>query len=562
MLAASASDPGTTSWLVVGIGLAGGVALLLFGLDQLTTALREVAGDRLRLLLRRVTSNRWLGVFVGAAATAVVQSSTATTVLVVGFVAAGLMTLVGSLGVILGANVGTTVTAQIVAFDVVDWALGIVAIGFLVSVVARGDRFKGWGKALLSLGLVFLGMGAMGAAMFPVRDDPGFVDLLARLDNPILGVLVGALVTAVVQASSAVIVMVMVLAAQGLIGLEPGIAIVIGANIGSCATAVIASLGRKPDAKRAALAHVIFNMTSGILWLLLLTPLARLAVAVSPTYPDLSGADRLAAEVPRQLANAHTLFNAATVIIFIGLLPAVARLLHRLVPEAVEPELSDPRFLDFKLLDTPAIALGAAAQETARLGEVVSSMVRQARTCTLVGGRGDLVRLRESDTDVDTLYDHIIEYLARLSEQSLPDEDGRWLLGLLETANALESIADLVETNLVSLGTRRLDSGVAPSDSTRELIESAFTSVIENLEQAVGTIVDHQEERVQRVTAREGDIRTQLSDLRARQAVRLAGRRDRRIMWAIEDDIIDVLKQIAYLTQRIVRSDREAREAT
>ncbi|MEX2134055.1 MAG: Na/Pi cotransporter family protein, partial [Acidimicrobiia bacterium] len=351
------------SWVRVIAGLAGGVALLLFGLDQLTSVLREVAGDRLRALLGRVSANRWLGVIVGMTATAVMQSSSAVTVLIVGFVAAGLMTLVGSLGVILGSNVGTTITAQIVAFDVVEWALGIVALGFSTMTFARTERLQGWGKAILSLGLVFLGMGAMGSAMEPLRELPEFVDIVAGLSNPLVGALVGVIFTALVQSSSATTVLAIVLASQGLLTLESGIAVVIGANIGSSVTAVLVSLGSTADAKRAAIAHVLFNVAAGVVWLALLSPLAELAVAVSPTRADLAGTQRVAAEVPRQLANAHTIFNVATVAVFIWFLEPISRLLHRLVVDQPEEAASDPVFLDPKLLETPAIALGAVARE-------------------------------------------------------------------------------------------------------------------------------------------------------------------------------------------------------
>lgn len=543
------------TWVMVAAGLTGGVALLLFGLDQLTSVLREVAGDRLRALLGRVSANRWLGATVGMAATAVMQSSSAVTVLVVGFVAAGLMTLVGSLSVILGSNVGTTITAQIVAFDVVEWALGIVAVGFATMTLARSERLQGWGKAVLSLGLVFLGMGAMGTAMQPLRELPDVVDLVAGLSNPLVGALVGAVLTALVQSSSATTVLTIVLAAQGLLTLESGIAVVIGANIGSSVTAVIASLGRTPDSKRAAIAHVMFNVIAGVVWLALLSPLVALAVAMSPSHPDLIGTQRLAAEVPRQLANAHTIFNVATVAVFIWFLEPLGRLLHRLVADEVDRAVSDPVFLDAELLETPAIALAAVAREAGRLGGLVLAMLRRAPEAVLAGRRSMLRHLRDSDSDVDALYDHIIRYLAELAEKPLPDEDGRRVLALLETCNGLESIADLVETNLVALGTRRLDIGVEPAESTSRLLESAFAAVTEHLEVALDAVVDGDPDAAQRVLARQSEISAQLAEMRARQAGRISPyRQDRRIMYAIESDIIDVLKQVGYLTHRIVRS--------
>lgn len=531
------------------------MALLLFGLDQLTAVLREIAGDRLRKLLRRVSANRWLGAVVGAGATAVMLSSSAVTVLVVGFVAAGLMTLVGSLGVILGSNVGTTITAQIVAFDVVEWALGIVAIGFVTMTLARNERLEGWGKAVLSLGLVFLGMGAMSTALQPLRDLPEVVDVIAGLSNPVVAALAGAVFTALIQSSAATTVLAIVLASQGMLTLESGISIVIGANIGTSVTAVVASLGRTPDSKRAALAHVLFNVVAGVVWLALLTPLASLAVTVSPTYPDLTGTQRLAAEVPRQLANAHTIFNVATVAGFIWFLRPLARLLRRMIPDQDEQAVSDPVFLDSQLLETPAMALGAVAQEAGRLGGLVAAMLGSAPEAVLAGPRSALRELRDSDRDIDVLYDHLIRYIAELAEEPLPDEDGGRLLALLDVCNGLESVADLIETNLVALGKRRLDLGVEPADSTRRLLESAFAAVSSQLEDALEAVVDADSGAAQRVLARQGEISGQLADLRTRQASRISPtRRDRRIMYAIESDIIDVLKQIAYLTQRIVRA--------
>lgn len=263
------------------------------------------------------------------------------------------MTLVGSLGVILGSNVGTTITAQIVAFDVVEWALGIVAVGFATMTLARSERSQGWGKAVLSLGLVSSAWGRWAPRWNRSESYLRSSTSFAGLSNPAVGALVGAIFTALVQSSSATTVLTIVLAAQGLLTLEAGIAVVIGANIGSSVTAVLASLGRTPDSKRPAMAHVMFNVAAGVVWLALLAPLAALAVAVSPSHSDLRGMQRLAAEVPRQLANAHTIFNVATVVVFIWFLVPLGRLLHRLVADRVEQAVSDPVFLDSELLETP-----------------------------------------------------------------------------------------------------------------------------------------------------------------------------------------------------------------
>jgi phosphate:Na+ symporter len=502
-----------------------------------------------------VTANRWAGVATGAVTTAVMQSSSATTVLVVGFVAAGLMTFVGSLGVILGANIGTTITAQVVAFDVVEWALGIVAVGFLTTVVARNDRVEGWGAAILGLGLVFVGMGAMGASMAPLRDDPAVAGLLAGLADPLAGVTVGLVFTALVQSSSATTVLVIVLASEGLLGLEAGVAVVIGANVGTSVTAIIASIGRIPDAKRAAAAHVLFNTLGAAFWLVLLTPLVALAELVSPSYPGLAGDARLAAEVPRQLANAHTIFNVANVLLFVWVLHPIDRLLHRLVPDR-DPmaPVSEPVFLDPELHGTPALALAAAARELRRLGDLVLAMLEQAPSAVLAGPRGEVERVRAADVDVDILYDHIIGYLARLSEERLMEGESQRLLTLLEAANALESIADLVETNLAGLGQRRLDTGVLPSLSTRILLEELFASTVEILTDALSAVVDQDEDAARRVRKAKAGFNRRLDAARLRQAGRLtATEHHRRILYAIEIDVIDVIKRIEYLSRHMVR---------
>lgn len=536
------------SLLAMLAGLAGGVALLLFGLDQITSALRSIAGDRLRVLLARVTSNRWLGVTTGAITTAVVQSSSATTVLVVGFVSAGLMTLVGSLGVILGSNVGTTITAQVVAFDVVEWALAIVAVGFVVMTVARADRVEGWGRAVFSLGLVFVGMGAMGAAMEPLRDDAGVVALLTGL-APAAAALAGAGFTALVQSSSATTVLAIVLASEGLLTLEAGTAVVIGANVGTCVTAMIAAIGRTPDAKRAAVAHVLFNVVGAAVWLILLEPLVDLAEMVSPT----GGTGP--SDVPRQLANAHTIFNVANVVLFVWFLTPLAAVLRRIVPDRVEAiPVSTPRHLDPELFGTPALALAAAKREVGRLGDLVVDMVRRAPAAVLAGPRYELERLRESDADVDELYDHVIAYLARLSQEELGEVESHEVLRVLEAANGLESIADLVETNIVELGEHRLDVGVRPAESTRVLLEGLFLTVTDTVGDAVRAVVDDDEDAGERVQAGKADLNRRLARTRARQAARLpATQRDRRVMYAIETDLIEVVKRIEYLARRIVR---------
>jgi phosphate:Na+ symporter len=547
----------SVDWVTVLVGLFGGVALLLFGLDQLTSALRGVAGDQLRTLLARLTNNRIAAALTGVVTTAIVQSSTVTTVLVVGFVGAGVMSLMAALGVILGSNVGTTVTAQVVAFDVAEWALGLVAVGFLASTLARGRHVvAGWGTAVLALGLVFLGMQAMTGAVSPLRTHAPFLDLIARLGTPWVGVVVGAAFTALIHSSAATTVLVIALASQGLLSLEAGVALVIGANIGTCVTAALAAIGRSRDAQRAAAGHVLFNLAGAAVWLVLFGPLLAIARAISPERQDLDGLARLAAEVPRQLANAHTVFNVANVLLFIGLLGPVAVLLRKVIPDRVDAPVppSQPRYLDRELLTTPALALAAAGREVGRLGGLTLSMLDQAPQAVLSGPRVALDRLVEDDTEVDLLYDHVIGYLAALSKGTLSGPEGRRLLTLLEAANALESIADVVETNLVAIGHRRLDAGVRVAELTSALLTELFAAVNGTVTDAIAAVVDEDADAADRVFEGKTTINRRLDEAKRYQLRRLVAPEEHRsLLYALETDIIETIKRIEYHARHMVR---------
>ena len=286
--------------------LFGGLAIFLFGIDQMSDGLKAVAGRGLAKLLGTMTRNRFVGALTGAFVTAVLNSSSVTTVLVVGFITAGIMTLSQSIGVIMGANIGSTMTAQIVAFNVTKYALLPVAIGFGMMFMGKSDKVKYSGSMLFGLGLLFGGMGVMSDAMYPLRTYEPFLDLMAKMANPLLGVLVGAVFTALVQSSAATTGIAIVMASEGLMTLPAGIALALGANIGTCATAVLASIGKPVAARRATAAHILFNVLGVIIWLPFLDQLAGLATSLSPVHPELAGSERLAAEVPRQIANAHT----------------------------------------------------------------------------------------------------------------------------------------------------------------------------------------------------------------------------------------------------------------
>ncbi|MGI9647734.1 MAG: Na/Pi cotransporter family protein [Acidimicrobiia bacterium] len=542
-LVAQSTGSESIDWVLLLAGLLGGLAIFLLGMDRMTESLRVVAGDRLRGILLRLTSNRFVGMLTGAGITAVIQSSSVTTVLVVGFISSGLMSFEQSLGVIIGANIGTTITAQIIAFKVTTYALFAVAGGFAVTFFSkRGDR-QAQGAVVLGLGLVFLGMSMMGDAMSPLRSSDTFIDLMARLENPFLGVAVGALFTALVQSSSATTGIVIVLAQQGLITLETGIALVLGANVGTSITALLASVGKPREALRAGVAHALFNVGGAVVWL----PF----IGASASFVE-----GLAGETARQVANAHTVFNIVNALLIIGFIPAFARLIERLVPDRPEDETGvvRVRYLDRTLLKTPSLALDRARLEMLRMADRVRSMLADVMPALLSGTRWTLAEIEQRDDEVDSLHGQIIAYLGEISQTRLSEGETQELLGLMEATNDLEAIGDVIETNLVSLGLQRTEQGVTISPETAAVLTEFHGEIVEALDLAMLALTQKNEDAARRVSKMKRQVNSLERAAIAHQAQRLVvDAPDRVATYRIEVDLIAALKRIYYFTRRIAR---------
>ena len=543
------------TWTMI-TGLLGGLAIFLFGLDQLTDMLKATAGVRMRDLLARVTTSRFKGVLAGGFTTAIIQSSSVTTVLVVGFVSAGLMSLQQSIGVIMGAGIGTTVTAQIIAFKVTQYALVAVIIGFVMQFFFDGERMKRYGTMLLGLGLVFYGMNLMGDATFPLRSYQPFIDLLARMDNPYLAVLISAGFTAVIQSSSATTAVIIVLASQGLISLEQGIPLVFGANIGTCVTALLATIRKQRPALRAALIHVMFNVLGVLIWFGFIDELAELARWISPAAAELTGVERAAAETPRQIANAHTLFNVGNVMLFIWFTGAFAWIVTKLVPEKrpAAPGLIEPRFLDPGLLGTPALALDAARMEIVRMAGHIMPMVKQATPAVLSGSSAGLDRIQDLDKEVDILHEAIVRYLGKVSQETLTAQETESLHDYLGAATLYENIGDVVETDLVHTGRERLLRNVRVSPKTEAMLASLAGKVIWALETATEAF-----DRADSLLALQViDAKEDVNQIAGRMSERLVERLiaedpHRTSTFHIESQLIEHFKRIYYFAKRIAK---------
>lgn len=523
--------------------LFGGLALFLFGMDQMTGTLKVIAGERMKSLLEKLTGNRFTGVMAGAFVTSVIQSSSVTTVLVVGFVSAGLMTLSQAIGVIMGAEIGTTITAQIIAFKVTKAALALVAVGFGLQFLARKERLRQYGTMLFGFGLLFFGMNLMGDATAPLRDFPPFIDAAQQLDNALLGVLLSAAFTAVIQSSSATTVLIIVLAGQQLITLDQAIPLVLGANIGTCVTALLAAIGKPREAIRAAVVHVTFNTLGVLLWIGFVDHLAW-------------GVEQLASDVPRQIAHAHTIFNVGNTAIFIWLTVPLARFVTWLVPDRLEvpSETAQPKYLDDILLQTPSLAIDSVRRELGRLGVASLHMVRGGLSTVLKGDSEALDHLEEMDDDIDSLHGAIVTYLGHLSQKTLSDSQSQRLHDYLLAANYFENIGDLIETHLVLAGRQRLKAGLTISPETEEVLVVIHHEVCWALEHSIRALVDEDVDVALQVTGAKAEINRLVEAAEDHLSKRLAATAPNRLVaYRLESEIMEYLKRMYYFAKRVAR---------
>ena len=555
--AAASGTDSDINWWNMAMSLFGGLALFLFGMEQMADALKAVAGERMKIILAKLTTNRFMGAATGAFVTAIIQSSSVTTVLVVGFITAGLMSMAQSIGVIMGANIGTTITAQIVAFKVTKAALLMVAVGFSMLFFSKQEKIKQYGGMLMGLGLVFFGMSVMSDAMKPLRTFEPFLDLMTSMENPLIGILVAAAFTGLVQSSSATTGIVIVMASQGFITLQAGIALAFGANIGTCVTAVLASIGKPREAVRAAVVHVLFNVFGVLLWIAFIPQLAEFVAWLSPAHPELSGTDRLASEAPRQIANAHTIFNIANTLIFIGFTTQFARLVERLVPDKPVEEkiIAQPKYLDEELLETPSLALDRARLEIGHMGDRVKDMLKDIMTAVVNGDRAMLKKIAKIDDEVDILHGHIVTYLGRISQKALTEQQTEVLMKLMGATNDLENIGDIIETDLVYLGNEGIDNQVAISKETRAMLAKLHDVVSTTAELAIDAVMENDEQAAQEVIAMKADIGRLMDSAAMHESRRLVAEEPNRLAaYTLEIDIIEKLKRIYYFSKRMAKA--------
>lgn len=539
-------------------GLFGGLALFLFGMDLLTRALKVVAGDRMKDILARLTANRFAGALTGAVVTAIVNSSSVTTVIMVGFVSAGLLSMAQCVGVIMGANIGSTMTAQILAFKVSVIALPMISVGFLGWFLPKGPKVKQYGAAVLGLGLVFYGMSVMSDSMRPLRTYEPFIDLMVTMDVRILAILVGAAFTAIIQSSAATTGIVIVMAGQGLMSLEAAIAVAMGANIGTCATAGLAVIGKPREAVRAALVHVLFNIAGVFLWYAFVPELADVVRKISSAPESLSAAERAAAGAPRQIANAHTIFNVVNTILLIPFTTQIARLAERLIPDGPLPDARDrlrPKYLDDDLLATPSLALSVARMEIGRLGRRASRMFDAVMPAVLDGSSEELLELRERDDELDDLHEAIVTYLRKIGVDALTHDQAAEFVSLMKISSAFEAVGDVIETDMVDIGLDRINDGLVISEQTVEVLSRFHGLVLGAVEQSVEAAAAGDEAAAAMVIDLAEDIRRLADDAHIHIAKRLTVDEPNRFLaYTREMDTIERMKRIFYFARRVAKT--------
>ncbi len=458
-------------WYKMVIELFTGLAIFLYGMKIMSDALQKAAGGRMKDLLEFVTKNRLFAVFIGAAITAIIQSSSATTVMVVGLVNAGIMNLSQSVGVIMGANIGTTMTAQIIAFKFENIIPFAIILGTFLTLFSKKRRYKQIGELFLGFGLLFMGMHGMSNGMVPLKDVPQFGAFMVNLHhNPLLGVFVGFILTAVVQSSSATIGILQALALQGLVPLEAALPILFGDNIGTCVTALIASIGTSLTAKRAAIIHLIFNTIGTLIFLILLKPITSLVLLTS-------------SEEVRQIANAHTFFNLANTFLQLPFAGALVVLVTKLVPGEEEHDLAKLVFLDKRILETPAVAVVQIVKEILRMGSIARENVKRSVTAIIDGDEKLIEEVYRNEKAINQLEKNILEYLLEVSNSAISVEQSNKVLSLIKKIHDVERIGDHAE-NLVELAQFRIDNKIKFSDTAVAELKEIYKAVDNNMENA------------------------------------------------------------------------------
>ena len=456
-------------------GMIGGVALLLLGITMMGHGLERAAGNSLRKILSALTNNLLMGVGLGTVVTSIIQSSSAVTVLVVGFTNAGLMTLKQALGVIYGANIGTTMTGQLMRLKITEYALPIIAVGVIINLAAKSDRSKNLGNAITGFGILFLGLTTLGSGADYVKTNPWIRDIIIKYtSNPLAAVGIGVFVTSIIQSSSASTGLVIALADVGLINFPSAAGIILGNNIGTCVTALLASINTDRAARRTAIAHVLFNVTGVSLALPFFYTIVRF---IQTTATDTVG----------QIANLHTIFNIATTLLFIPFTPIFVKLLYRLVPDEEGKLNYGPRYLNKLLIETPEAAFAALYKELQHCHDVATLMVKQIFQSIFDNDRSPLPDVMKEEDILNNLQSELIQYVVLLSKQHLDTDQSQQIPSILHIVGDAERIGDHAK-DMVELANNKTEEKIVFTAEANLELQQIQTQMLELAELALHSL--------------------------------------------------------------------------
>ena len=492
-------------------GLLGGLAMFLYGMNSMSDALQKAAGEKMKRILGFLTRNPLMGALAGALVTAVLQSSSATTVMVIGFVSAGLMSLPQAISVIFGANIGTTMTAQLMAFKISNYIYPIIFIGFIMNFVFKKEKIRNVGMVIFSFGLLFEGIEVMGGVMKPLASSAIFVDLMGKVSEiPVLGVVLGAVMTLVVQSSSATIAVLQNFASQpgpdgihSVIGLTGAIPILFGDNIGTTITALLASIGQSKNAKRTAIAHSTFNITGTILFMFLIRPLAAFVQWISPKGDELD-------IISRQIANAHTTFNVACTLIWLPLIPVMVKIVKFIIrgEDKKNSEGFVAKYLDDKAMSQPAAAIYMVAKEISRLSAHAGKMIESMKNAIEKRNNTDIRDKYVDEHDkVKELQNIIVDFITKLiSSGNLTEKQAEQAAGLMVVSNNIERIADRCD-EVDGLYKKILDNGQLLSDAAITDLTACMDMTEKLFSESMNAIITGDSETPDKVAADKKKIR-------------------------------------------------------
>ena len=527
------------------IQLMGGLGLFIYGMKLMGDGLENAAGEGLKSILEKVTSNRLMGVGIGAIVTAVIQSSSATTVMVVGFVNAGLMSLAQAAGVIMGANIGTTITAQLVAFKLDQIAPLFVFIGAIMVLFSRAKKRREIGNIILGFGILFTGMGIMSGAMKPLASSPIFSDMLVAIgDNWFIGIIAGAAITALLQSSSATTGILIALATTGTIDIHLALPIVFGCNIGTCVTAIIASIGTNKTAHKAALLHLIFNITGTVLFLPFLGVIAEFVSYTS------------AGDVSRQIANAHTVFNVANTIILLPFTKYIIMFINKVIPGEDEIEKAGPKYIDDRVLETPVIAAGQVIKETIRMANKAKENVELSMKAFVNNDEALIKKVYENEKIINILEESITTYLVKLAKCELSAKEKGIVASTFHIVIDIERIGDHAD-NIADLAADKINKKLQYSKEAIGELYEVYNSTIEALNIAIDCYVNRDIDKARSIVVIEDRIDAYQRNYREKHIERLYEGKCNAFAGAIFLDLISAFERIGDHSTNIAESVME-----